>query len=154
ADTLESARSYYGMREIIVGGNVIQPISRPLHITLYGEINERSVTIRASPDQDSPSIEQIYSPVSAPGLDTQPNFVQLGAGFRIRPSVANELLHLNYDVAYRPFLAASGSGFSFQRITVDLDHEISLYRTTILRPRDTNGPDDCAINAQDVHPRC
>jgi hypothetical protein len=71
----------------------------------------------------------------------------------MRPSVANERVHFNYDVAYRPFVAISSSEFSFQRLTVDLRHEISLYRTRMRVPRETNGPNDCRIDPVS-QPRC
>jgi hypothetical protein len=142
------------MTETIVGVSAVRPIYQRLNIGLYGEINGRSVAIRSSPNQDSPSIEQLYTPETAPGLGTQPFFLQLGAGVRMRPSVANDRLHFNYDVAYRPFVALSDSGFSFQRFTVDLGHEISLYRTHMRLPRETNGPNDCAVDPTAAHPRC
>lgn len=152
--TSESGRSYYGMTEHIVGVSGVRPIYQRLNVGLYGEVNGRAVSIRPDRNETSPSIEQLYTPATAPGFDTQPFFVQLGAGLRMRPSAFNNLLHFNYDVAYRSFIAVSDSRFSFQRLTVDLNHELSLYHSSPRLPRETNGPDDCAIDNTADRPRC
>jgi hypothetical protein len=153
-ETTVAGRSFYGMTEHIVGANTIRPIYERLNMGVHGEINARAVDIRPSRNQPSPSIEQIYTPASAPGIDNQPFFLQLGAGVRMRPSALNNLLHFNYDVSYRPFFAVSDSSFSFQRLTVDLYQEISLHHTNMRVARDTNGPNDCLIDPTADHPRC
>jgi hypothetical protein len=149
-----AARSFYGMTEHIVGANTIRPIYERLNVGVYAEINGRSVDIRPSRNEPSPSIEQIYTPTSAPGLGSQPFFLQLGAGIRMRPSALNNVLHFNYDVAYKPFFAISDSKYSFQRLTADLYQEVSLHHTNMRIARDTNGPDDCLIDSTTDHPRC
>jgi hypothetical protein len=149
-----SGRSFYGMTEHIVGGNLVHPISGKLNMGVYGEMNTRMVDIRPSRGQDSPSIEQLYDSATAPGLTKQPVFVQLGAGVRMAPSALNNLLHFNYDVSYRPFIDVSGSGFSFQRFSVDLYQEISLYHSHLMVPRETNGPNDCSIDPTAEPPSC
>lgn len=109
-----AGRSFYGMTEHIVGANTIRPIYERLNVGVYAEINGRSVDIRPSRNQPSPSIEQIYTPASAPPLGNQPFFLQAGAGIRMRPSALNNLLHFNYDVAYKPFFAVSDSIIRFR----------------------------------------
>jgi hypothetical protein len=152
--TSAAGRSFFGMTEHIVGGNLIRPIYQKLNMGFYSEINGRAVDIRPSRGQASPSIEQVYTPATAPGLADQPFFLQLGAGVRMRPSAFNNLLNFNYDVAYRPFIAVSDGDFSFQRLTVDLYQEISFYHKYISVPRDTNGPNDCRIDPSDDHSKC
>jgi hypothetical protein len=152
--TSAAGRSFFGMTEHIVGGNLIRPIYQKLNLGFYSEINGRAVDIRPSRGQASPSIEQVYTPTTAPGLADQPFFLQLGAGARMRPSAFNNLLNFNYDVAYRPFIAVSDGDFSFQRLTVDLYQEISFYHKYISAPRDTNGPNDCRIDPSDDHSKC
>src|SRR5262249_30798540 len=66
--TTPQGRSFFGMRETIVGGNVLWPVSRTLNLSLYGEANGRFVAIRGSHHQGSPSIEQVYTEATAPGL--------------------------------------------------------------------------------------
>ena len=152
--SLESGRSYYGMTETIAGVRAIRPIPSRLNIGLYGEFNGRAVDARPGPDDVSPSIEELYGPADAPGLSARTFFLQAAVGVRLRPSYKKELVHLNYDVAYRPFFDTSGANLSFQRLTVDLGHEISIYRTNMRVPHDTNGPNDCAISPDDKASAC
>jgi hypothetical protein len=142
--TTVADRSFYGMRQTIPGGNVWWPVFEPWHISLYGELNGRFVDIRPSTGQPSPSIEQLYTDATAPGLTTQPGFLQLGEGVRLRPTISQVNLRLNYFVAYQQFFAPGNSQFSFQRLTTDLSHQFPLYSTTrTFYPVAGNGPDDC-----------
>lgn len=150
----EAGRSYFGMTEHIVGGSLVRPIYERLNMGVYGEVNGRVISIRSSPNQFSPSIEQIYTPATAPGLDHQPGFIQLGAGIRMRPSSPKGLFHFDDDFTYRPFIDTAGSGFSFQRVTADAYQEISLYHTNLLVARDTNDPNNCVIDAKATPPHC
>lgn len=145
-DTTREDQTFFGMRETIVGSNVIYPVaSGPLNLSLHAEANGRFVDIRASRGQSAPSIEQVYTEATAPGLTTQPAFAQFGEGIRVRPSLFGGFIKLNYFVNYQQFLAGD-SRFSFQRLTVDLTHQIPLYRNQkgTQLSRDHNGPDDCS----------
>jgi hypothetical protein len=142
--TTVADRSFYGMRQTIPGGNVWWPVYEPLHISLYGELNGRFVDIRPSTGQPSPSIEQLYNEATAPGLTSQPGFFQLGEGVRLRPTISQAHLRLNYFLVYQQYFAPGNSQFSFQRFTIDLAHQIPLYSTTrTFYPVPGNGPDDC-----------
>jgi hypothetical protein len=152
--TTVAGRSFYGMTEHIVGGSLVRPIYEPLNVGLYGEVNGRAISIRPRHGESSASIEQAYTPGTAPGLNHRPFFLQLGAGIRMRPSTSKGLLHLNYDLAYRPFIDVSGSGFSFQRLTADLYQEISFYHTNARVKRDTNDPNNCLVDPSVDRPRC
>ena len=147
-DTSESGRSFYGMRETIVGTRVVKPLVEKTHLGLYGEVNCRFVDIRPSLGQPSPSLEQLYTEATAPGLTSQPGFVQFAEGVRFRPVLYNDFLRMNYDLAYRQYFAPGDSAFSFQRLTVDLSHQFAIYRKTTrsLLPRDVNGPDECSLD--------
>lgn len=149
-----TGRSYFGMTEHIIGGSLVRPIYERLNMGVYAEVNARVISIRPSPGQSSPSIKQIYTPTTAPGLDHQPVFIQLGAGIRMRPSTPKGLFHFDYDFAYRPFIDTAGSGFSFQRLTADAYQEISLYHTNMLVARDTNDPNNCLIDSKANPPHC
>jgi hypothetical protein len=143
-------RSFYGMREIIPGINVKWPVFQPLHVSLYGEMNGRFVSIRPSLGQASPSIEQLYTEATAPGLTSQPAFVQFGEGIRIQPTFFADYLRLNYFLVFQQYLAPGDSTFSFRRFTVDLSHQIPLYKKTkTLLPKYHNGPDDCSKDVND-----
>jgi hypothetical protein len=156
SNSTSTDRSFYGSTQTIVGASAVKPIFGRLHLGIYGEGNGRWIQVRASHDQDSPSIEQLFSEATAPGLTHQPFYLQLGAGLRARPSFLDDLVHLNYDFSYRPYIAVSDSHFSFQRLNVDLTHQFSLYRksTRRLTPRDSNGPDDCIVDHTADHPHC
>lgn len=153
--TTLAGRSFFGMTETIVGGNMVKPFYERLNASLYGEINGRFVSIRASRGQASPSIEQLYTEVTAPGLTTQTGTLQLSEGIRVRPILAKDVVRLRYSLAYQQYFVPGSANFSFQRLTIDLGHEFALYGTTtrILEPRVTNGPDDCALDPV-THPEC
>ena len=153
--TSDTARSFFGMREVIAGANVVKPFAGKLNFSLLGEANGRFVDIRPSNGNGSPSIEVLYNDVTAPGLASQPAFLQLGEGARIRPVIWSDRLHFNYQGSFQEFLAPS-SRFSFGRFNLDLSQEFALYSTTtrIPIPRDANGPDECSIDRLREVPEC
>jgi len=144
-DSTLAGRSVFGMTETIVGTDVIKPFKGGLNLALLGEVNGRFVSLRGDYGQSSPSIEQLYTNVTAPGLASQPAFVQLGEGVRIKPVLFHDHLQLNYLASFQQFFAPSNSTYSFRRWTIDLDNEVPLYRNSkSFAPKDTNGPDECA----------
>jgi hypothetical protein len=153
--TTQANRSFYGMREIIVGGNAIKQIYQPLKISVYGEMNGRFVSIRPSNNQPSPTIGDLYTEASAPGLTNQPGTFQLGEGLRMTPVLADALLRLNYSLAYQQYITP-GNSFTFQRFTADLGHQFALYKKTtrVLTPRLGNGPNDCALDPGENNSEC
>ncbi len=144
-DTTRANQSVFGMRQTIVGANVIKPFAGGLNLALVGEVNGRFVELRGNHDETSPSIERIFTEATAPGLARQPGFVQFGEGVRINPVLFRDYLRLNYVASFQQFVAPSDSRYSFMRWTVDLAHSFALYGTTpSSAPKDTNGPDECA----------
>ena len=150
-----TGRSFFGMREEIVGTNVnwpmnlSWPILKWLNPSLHGEANGRFVAIRASNGQPSPSIEQLYTEATAPGLTSQPGFAQFGEGLRLQPTYGDHV-RLNYFVVFQQYVAPGDSVFSFRRFTADLSHEFPIYRKTrTQQPRYHNGPDDCSKDVND-----
>jgi len=147
-DTTLVGKSLFGMSQTIIGANVIKPVFelkaiRWLNLALLGEVNGRSINIRGEHGQSVPSIETLYTNATAPGLNSQPGFVQLGEGVRIKPAIGN--LQLNYMGKFEQFFAPSSSQNSFMRWTVDLDHSYSLYGTSqSATTAETVGPDSCA----------
>ena len=149
-DTSLAGASLFGMTETIVGGSAIKPVYewsaiRKLNLALLGEVNGRFVNIRGENGQSVPPIETLYTNATAPGLTSQPGFVQLGEGLRIKPVIA-DYLQLNYTGNFQEFFAPSSSQNSFLRWTVDLNHTLYLYGHTQSAPRSTDGtgPDSCA----------
>lgn len=154
-NTVEAARSFFGMRQTIVGASAVKPFAARLSAAFYGELNGRFVDIFASPNQPSPTIGALYTEATAPGLTTQPGTLQFGEGVRMRPVWFDDFLHLDYNLAYQQFVAP-GSSFSFQRLTTDLSHQFAIFRKTtrIIVPRDTNGPDECSVDQDSENAEC
>lgn len=153
-NTTEAGRSFYGMRETIPGINVWWPIYQPsmVEISLFGELNGRFVAIRGSSGQPSPSIQQLYTEATAPGLTTQPGFFQYGEGFRFKTKslFLNDRVRLNYLLTFQQYIAPGDSHFSFRRFTTDLSHQIPIYsKTRTNLPLSHNGPDDCSQGLDD-----
>ncbi len=154
-DTARADQTFFGMRETVVGGNVIYPVFKPLNLALQAEANGRFVDIRGNHKSSSPSIEQVHTEATAPGLSHQPAFAQFGEGVRLRPALFSDFLKLNYSLTYQQFVAVGDSRFSFQRLTIDLAHQIPLYKKTrTYLPRDHNGPDDCSTSATSTDHDC
>ncbi len=154
-DSTLAGKSLFGMQETIVGASAIKPVHelaaiRKLNLALLGEVNGRFVSLRGNHGTSTPSIEQLYTEATAPGLATQPAFAQLGEGVRIKPVLFGDLLQLNYLASFQQFFAPSNSHYSFLRWTVDLGHSFQLYSHTKFyapqsyAPKDANGPDECA----------
>ena len=138
--------SYFGMTETIAGANVVWPVFKPLNVSLLGEANGRFFSIRGSESSKAPSIEQVYTNASAPGLLHQPGYAQFGEGIRVRPSFANGYVRLNYTAKLQEWMAGE-AGYSFRRLSIDLSHQFPLYRSTrALLPHDFNGPDNCSAD--------
>ena len=149
-DSTLTGKSLFGMRETIVGASAIKPVFewaaiRKLNLALLGEVNGRFVDIRGEPGQSVPSIQALYTNATAPGLTSQPGFVQLGQGVRIKPMIGDSL-QLNYLGKFEQLFAPSNSQNSFLRWTVDLDHTYYLHGYTNSAPKstETTGPDACA----------
>jgi len=148
--TTQSGKSVFGMRQTVVGANAIFPIARPvvarqLRVSLLGGANGRFIALRGNRSESVPSIEQAYDASRAPGLSSQPAFLQLEEGIRLQPSWLGGHLRTNYLVDFEQFLAGSDSKSSFHRWTVDLRNEIPLYgNSPSSRRQATNGPDECS----------
>jgi hypothetical protein len=154
-NTKEADRAYFGMQQTVIGTNAVWPVFKKLNVSLVGEANGRFVDIRPSLNQASPSIEQLYSEATAPGLTRQSAFVQFGEGIRMRPQLAAGFVRLNYLAQFQEFISPGASQYSFNRLKVDLSHEFPLYRKTrSLIPLDSNGPNDCSagVNIHDCPP--
>lgn len=149
-DSTLAGASVFGMTQTIVGGSVIKPVYEwpaigKLNLALLGEVNGRFVNLRGENGQSFPSIETLYTNATAPGLSSQPGFIQLGEGFRIKPVIGDHL-QLNYLANFQQFFAPSSSQNSFLRWTADLNHTFYLYGYTQSAPKstDASGPDECA----------
>ena len=153
-DSSLAGASVFGMTQAIVGANVTKPVFElpalaKLNFSLFGEMNGRFVSIRGEHGQSVPSIETLYTNATAPGLISQPGFLQLAQGVRIKPVIGDHL-ELNYSGRFQEFIAPSSSQDTFERWTVDLNHAFYLYGYTESGPKTTNmtGPNECAPSGQ------
>ena len=133
--TLLSNRAFFAMRETITGVNADRLLKYGFH--LLGEMNGRWPNIGGNHAQSSPSIEQIYSEATAPGLTRQPGFLQFEEGLQYAKHfgglATNASYGADYDldwgVNFQQFIAPSLSAFSFRRLTIDFTNNINLLRT-------------------------
>lgn len=152
--TSDTARTYFGIRETITGTNVVWPVLKRFNVSLLGEANGRFVDTRGAHGEPSPSIEQLFTPATAPGLFNQTAFAQFGEGVRLRPSFPGGHVQLNYLVNYQQYVGGD-SHYSFQRFTTDLSHQFPLYKD--YHPpvaKDFNGPDECTASSSDTDRKC
>ncbi len=139
--TSRSNLAFFGMRETIAGANAIYPILGNSGLALYGALNGRWVEIRGRQGDSSPSIEQLYSNATAPGLAQQPAFLEPAEGLRFVRDFSSRL-KLNYSATMQEFAALSSSQYTFGRLTLDFNHDIPLYRNQRSVPaRPDVGPD-------------
>jgi hypothetical protein len=144
-------RSVFGLTETIAGASAIIPLAGKANLALIGEVNGRFPSVRGNHGESSPSVEQLYTEATAPGLTSQPPFFQAGEGLRFKPSFG--FLRLNYLVNFSQFVAPGNSQYSFRRWTTDLGHEIPLYHSVRLTSNDRYGPDTCSDSASEPCPR-
>src|SRR5579863_118416 len=151
--TSRSALAYYGMRQTIAGGNASIPLWNRLSLSLFEEANARVVNLRPDSKDGGPSIEQTYTPATAPGFSYQTaTFGQFGEGIRMTPAIKNRLA-FDYALTFQEY-ASPGSKSSFERLVVDLGHEFSLYGTSTPKSPNFNGPDSCARIDTDPKAAC
>ena len=142
-NTLPAGQTAFGMTQTIAGASAIIPIGRA-GISFYAELNGRVPELRGDHGETVPSIEQVYSESTAPGISSQPTFLQPGEGIHIQPALFDEHLRLHYFLEFQNFFALSGSTYTFRRWTADLGHEFPLDRKVRLTAaNDQNGPDAC-----------
>lgn len=143
-DTLPAARTDFGISENITGINTAIPLTSwfpSAGLVLVGEINGRFPSVRGSYGDTSPSIESTYTELTAPGLTSQPNYLQTGEGLRIIPALPAAVhLKLNYLAELQQFDAPSASLYSFRRFTADLDHRLVLYTRNVGKPASAPPP--------------
>jgi hypothetical protein len=147
-NTPPTAQTAFGITQTIAGGSAIVPLGRA-GLSLYAELNGRIPQLRGDSNETVPSIEHVYTEATAPGLTTQPGFLQPDIGARIQPAIFNQHLRLNYNLEFQDFAALSNSAYSFRRWTADFGHEFPLdSKVHLTAANDQNGPDSCTSNPE------
>jgi hypothetical protein len=125
-------RAFFGLRETVMGTNA--DVLLPWGFHFLGELNGRWPTIGPDHGQSSPSIEQVYTEATAPGLTQQPGFLQPGEGIQFLHHGgglgANASFGASFDLDwaanFQQFFAPSASMYSFRRLTIDATNEFHL----------------------------
>lgn len=133
-NTMPVNRTFFAMRETITGVNADRLLKYGFH--LLGEMNGRWPSIGPDRGQSSPSIEQVYTEATAPGLTRQPGFLQLGEGLQYtkhagglkKDAEFGADFDFDWGVNFQQFIAPSASTFSFRRLTIDATNEINLLK--------------------------
>jgi len=147
-DTPLSARSAFGFTENITGARATIPFASKLGIGILAELNGRFPSVRPGHSTTVPDIQRTFTPAAAPGLTRQQAFFQAGEGLRLKPTIPGDIVRLNYLLQFQQFVASSDAHNNFRRWTVDLNHEIPLYRRVRLTAlNEHNGPDSCATGS-------
>jgi hypothetical protein len=132
--TVVTDRAVFGLRETMTGINADKALKYGFHFV--GEANGRWPEVGPDPGQSSPSIEQAYTEATAPGLATQPGFLQFGEGLQYKNHLGGLgkdaafglNADLDYDVNFQQFIAPAESIFSFRRLTIDVTNDIHLLK--------------------------
>jgi hypothetical protein len=105
--------------------------------------------LRDPSNADEPPIDARYSDALAPGLASQPGFVQVGGGARLTPRFSNNRILFDYAFGVDTFVAPSDGSQSFQRWTVDMNHEFPITRlvTPTASGDAPRGPNECGALA-------
>ena len=151
-NTLPTGKAAFGLTQTIAGGSAVIPLGRG-GISLSAELNGRIPQLRPDARETVPTIGSLYTEATAPGLTTQPSFLQPGVGFRMQPTVFAQHLRLNYLAEFQDFTALGNSAYSFRRWTADLNHEFPLdTKVHLTAASDQNGPDSCTPDPNDKCP--
>lgn len=144
-DTDADAITTYGLKETIFGGTANVPLKRfasSLRMSLFAEANGRVFDVQSGTHPDTPQLSARFNESTAPGLTTEPAFVQIGEGVRLRPFLFNDRLQLRYTFNFQHFISPQ-SDYSFNRWTIDLSHEVPIYHTALAIRLETNSPNGC-----------
>ena len=153
-NTTPATATIYGFQETIVGTKAVLPYSGPLGLGFLLEFNGRFPSVRPGNSTTIATTQSLFTETTVPGLTHQQAFFQAGEGLRLQPRLPKDLLRLNYLLQYQQFISSNTANNNFRRWTIDLGHEIPLYRNVHLTAANPhNGPDACASDNSSTAPR-
>ena len=140
-----AGKSRWTVSQTVVGGSVVKPIpSGRANLSLLGSVNGRFFHVRGSSPGDSPSIADLYTEATAPGLGRgKGRFVQFTESVRAQPSWFWRHLRPSYALTADQFVSDGKSDASFNRLSVEFTHEFPFYETS----RSTHGLGSSTSNA-------
>jgi len=145
ANTSKDDIATYGLKETILGGSANLPLGRfaSWRMSLFADANARMFDVLSGTHHDTEQLSARFTETTAPGLATEPAFMQIGEGVRLRPFLFNDRLQLRYTFNFQHFISPQ-SDYSFNRWTIDLSHEVPIYDRSAPEVRlETNSPNGC-----------
>jgi len=137
-DSLRGARTAYALREssVDVTGGVV-PVK---WFQVSGDAEYRTPRLGSGNDKRFPSTELLFSDVTAPGLDAQPDFLRVGGRVAVNYAdpAGGTLVGGRYSVSYDRYTDRDLERYSFDRWTVDLQQYVPIVtsaRSIVLRAR-------------------
>jgi hypothetical protein len=133
-NTSVANRALFAVRETITGITADKLLKYGFH--MVGEMNGRWPDIEPDHGQSSPSIEQLYTEATAPGLTRQPGFLQFGEGVQYeghagglgKDAAFGVNVDVDYGLNFQQFIAPNGTDMSFRRLTVDFTNDLHLLK--------------------------
>lgn len=154
-NTMPTARSDFGLTENVTGMSLILPVHPwwldRAGVSVLGELNGRFPSARGSYGDSSPSIEQLYSEATAPGLTVTSNYFQAGEGIRLVPALPLKPLRLDYMAQLQQFVGTDATE-SFRRFNADLNHTLVLYTKDVGKPPSPRPPIPGAPDVPPISP--
>jgi hypothetical protein len=125
-DTAPEAKSNFRMKQTYVGAQIHGRGPGPVVFDLGGQYEDYNTEQGTG---STPSVEQVYTPATAPGLGANPSYfhLTLGGGIDTRPAAGYARSGGLYDVAYDAY-ADTGSTYSFDRLQVEGVQHIPILR--------------------------
>ena len=127
-DTPPEARTSYRFEQTFAEGRAA--LRAPSWVSATGQLSYEHFALRSG-QGDTPSIETLYTPATAPGLGDSPTFVRtaLTAGIETRPAPRYARSGGYYGVGYENYADVDDT-YSFDRLDVDLIHHVPVLRET------------------------
>lgn len=150
-DSRRSDRSIFSMDQTMAGGSAIVPIAlgaSRVRIALLGEMAGRRVRTSSGPTKEGPGVAETDLAAGAAGFGATNGFVELGGGLRARMALGRRS-YFAYEARYQQFFASDGAPLDFTRMSVDLDHQFSIYRRfRTAAPSEQSTPNGCSTDTQ------
>jgi hypothetical protein len=148
-DTSRDDVAFFAMRQTLFGGNATYPIplgsQSRVRVAVVGEATGRFIHTTDTTSDQPPLSAAPRLRASAPGFGGDRAFAQFGEGARGRIALGPRA-RLDYLGLFQQFTTSSDAGLSFRRWTLDLGHEISIYRRFKPVSKATEyGPNSCEL---------
>lgn len=119
-------RSNYRIDGVDVSGEAIYRVSDPFDIG--ARIGYFMPDVGAGTDDNYPSIEQLFTDATAPGLAAQPDFLHYGvfASYDTRDARGNPRRGGFYELSLEQWNDRSLNGYDFRRFDMELRHYVPL----------------------------